>query len=93
MTVKMQQAEIIGEPEILRFSSIVRRARERGFDQVVEALEKARKGNDTCPNHGLLEDPIVLIQGKRGEIAFCCPFCSAPEVLEAWEDEGKRGVA
>ena len=79
-----------GEPEILRLSSVLRRAREQGLHEAAAEVERVAAQFPTCPHHGRLEDPIVGHVGKQ--IAIVCPWCSDPPVLEAWKAEGKRGM-
>jgi hypothetical protein len=79
-----------GAPEVLRKSTILRRAREKGMHEAAAELERVAAMFPECPHHGKLEDPIV---GRVGtQIAICCPWCSDPKVLAAWEAEGRRGV-
>jgi hypothetical protein len=73
----------------IRFSTAERLLREQGSGSAADELvrDKLAAGSE-CPVHGKLEDPIVVVSPEMGRVAFCCPRCSAPEILEAWEREG-----
>jgi hypothetical protein len=60
-----------------------------GHDTVAAELERLRvEVGSRCERHGALADPIVFTAGEQ--VAFCCPWCSDPAVLAAWEREGMR---
>lgn len=82
----------VAQTGIFRLSSCLRRAREQGQTEVVAAVTSVYQANNTCPTHGFLEDPIIGTVPPN-QIAICCPWCSAPEVLAAWEAEGKTVLA
>ena len=78
-------------PAAVRYSTAVRRARANGMsEENLAALEADRKQfGASCPVHGELADPVIgIVEGSM--VAFACPHCSGPEVLKAWEDEGKQ---
>ena len=84
------------EPEIIRYSSAVQRLRDRGAsDTDLAALEADRVAAAVCPTHGALTDPLIGYADTREgpRVAFCCPWCSDPALLAAWEAEGRRGVS
>lgn len=80
------------EPEILRKSSAIRRCRDRGFPEVADEIERLAEQFQDCPVHGPMEDPIIALAANN-QLAVACPHCSDPDVLAAWEAEGKRGVS
>ena len=88
----MMFGHISSRPGVLRLSTVLRRARERGESVVVDVVSKIYAANDTCEVHGRLEDPIVGTVAPD-QIAICCPWCSAPEILAQWEDEGRQVLA
>lgn len=53
-------------------------------------FERDRLRAGRCPEHGLLDDPAILLVGEGAErrTAFACPFCSGPELRARWEAEG-----
>lgn len=79
-------------PARLRFSSVLADLRERAPELVPGLIEAQIRIGSRCPEHGELKDPIVgIVSGARwpedDRIAFICPWCSSPEVREAWERE------
>ena len=78
-------------PDVLRLSTTLKRLRSQADGEAaaveIEALYE-RVGN-LCTIHGRLDDPIIGI--LEGQVAFCCPDCSAPEMKAAWEKEGRNG--
>jgi hypothetical protein len=82
-----------GSPGVLRMSTALRRAREQNMPpEVAETVQRIYREHDTCPTHGKLEDPIVGTVAPD-QIAIVCPWCSDPQVLAAWEAEGKQALA
>lgn len=84
------------EPEVLRFSSAVRRMRERGTrPEDIAEFERDRKFAARCSIHGEIVDPVVgLVNTQEGPRAvFICPWCSSPEILKRWEEEGRKALA
>lgn len=78
-------------PGVLRLSTVLRRCREQGMTEAAAEVQRVADEHRHCEHHGRLEDPIVGIAGTQ--IAIACPWCSAPEVLEAWESEGREKLA
>ncbi|MHB8563340.1 MAG: hypothetical protein ACYDDA_05210 [Acidiferrobacteraceae bacterium] len=82
-------------PSVLRMTAVIKHLREQGQqDAIAVVLDLHRKVGNRCPEHGEIADPIVTISTLRGEreLAFGCPWCSSPDVLEAWEREGDEQV-
>lgn len=76
------------QPGKLRFSSAVSALRNQGALDTLAELERLRElHGKRCPTHGELKDPILAILGEQ--VAFICPWCSGPEILAAWEAEGR----
>src|SRR5688500_6553992 len=71
----------------LRFTLLVRKLLADGADPAEFVRDKEIAGS-SCPIHGVLEDPIVMLMPGGDRVAFCCPDCSAPELKAAWEREG-----
>lgn len=79
-------------PARLRFSRCVADLQARAPELVPGLVQLQAEVGSRCPEHGELKDPIVgIVSGARwpedDRIAFICPWCSAPEVREAWERE------
>lgn len=81
-------------PESLRFSTYLRALKKQGTpaEAIAEFESDKAKFGSNCPVHGEMEDPVIALHGEGAErrVAFCCPWCSGPEVLAAWEKEGQR---
>jgi hypothetical protein len=78
------------EPGSLRLSSLLKKLKTMGDggEHSYESIKKLhREVGDNCEVHGPLEDPIVGLVGEQ--VAFVCPWCSAPAMLAAWEAEGE----
>lgn len=78
----------------LRFSTYLRALRKQGTPEEAVAefeRDKAKYGSE-CPTHGAIEDPVIGLVGSGADarVAFACPWCSGPEILKAWEQEGMR---
>jgi hypothetical protein len=73
---------------VVRLSSAAKRLREIGATEGADELERdAKIAAPWCQKCGRkIDDPVVGILGDR--VAFACPWCSSPEVLAAWEQEG-----
>lgn len=85
-------------PARLRFSRCIADLRERAPELVPGLVELQRTIGSRCPEHGELKDPIVgIVSGESwpedDRIAFICPWCSSPEVREAWEREDPKLLA
>lgn len=71
----------------LRFSILVSKLLAEGAD-VTEFVRDKEVAGSSCPVHGELEDPIVMLMPGGDRVAFCCPDCSAPELKAQWDREG-----
>lgn len=77
-------------PGTLRLSTLLAKLKTmgEGGEHSYESIKRLhREVGDNCEVHGPLEDPIVGLYNEQ--VAFICPWCSAPEMLAAWEAEGK----
>lgn len=70
---------------ILRMSTLLRRAEAAGATEAAAEVRRVHAQFPACPKHGPLKDPIIGHVGDQ--IAICCPWCSSPEILAAWEAE------
>ena len=81
-------------PRVVRLTTILADLRRTGRVAEADAVAALHKQcGDRCPSHGELADPVVgLVRRADGEtqLAFACPWCSTPQVREAWEQEGRR---
>ena len=76
-----------GEPEILRLSSVLRRAREQGLHEAAAEVERvAAEFPSALTTGGSRTRSWVMLESR----SLVCPWCSDPPVLEAWKAEGKR---
>jgi hypothetical protein len=52
--------------------------------------ERERAIAARCPKHGELKDPAIALvgEGEGQRVAYICPWCSGPEILAQWEQEG-----
>jgi len=73
-------------PPVVRYSTALKRMRAEGAD--TSEFERDKTIGAVCPNHGIIEDPIIGILSDR--VAFACPWCSGATLFKTWEDEGKR---
>ena len=72
----------------LRSSIIIERLHDQGNSESANRIAEMRdRVGRLCAIHGRLDDPIIALLGP--DVAFACPWCSAPDVLKKWEAEGE----
>jgi hypothetical protein len=77
----------------IRYSRLVAFVRENGGTEEA-ILEFERDKNIACASvcptcKAGLADPIAMVDVRANRMVFACPACSAPEVRERWEREGR----
>lgn len=76
-------------PDVIRYSTTVKHLRASGTpEEHLEEYERDKQAAAHCSEHGPIDDPIIGLAGDR--VAFACPWCSAPEMLRRWEEEGRK---
>lgn len=87
----------VGDAQLCRYSSAVRKLREMGTpaEKLKEFDADRERYGSACNVHGVLTDPVIgIIDSEEGpRIAFACPFCSGGEVLAAWKREATTILA
>ena len=76
----------IATPGLCRYSRLAGKLPPESKAELAGDLAKAGH----CAEHGKLDDPAIMIigEGEAARVAFICPWCSGPEIQEAWEREG-----
>ena len=81
---------------LIRYSAIVARLKEDdGADEkfLSDLANEIREAGMTCPDHGLLDDPIlgIVVTAEGPRLCVACPWCSGETVAALWESQAPKG--
>jgi hypothetical protein len=75
----------------VRFNKLVALIRGNGqanSEESIAEFERDRQKAAICNKHGLLTDPIALLDAKNNRMVFACPECvNDPKLQARWEAE------
>lgn len=84
---------IMGKHGLIRYSAIIRHLELVGHGvTVAQFVTEVDGAGRRCSLHGVLTDPVILVEPTLAQLIVACPWCSGDDVRAEWEDQAVADV-